>query len=151
VMLELAKHPLLCAFKEACADIGHAMRLFELVGDGIAIYCGNDDLILPYMSLGARGVISAAANIVPEQIHAMTVGWLRGEVNVCRSLQFHLLPLIRSLFSEVSPIPLKAALGLMGRIENSLRAPLVCLDDQKLAQLKRELERLRLIERPAVS
>ena len=147
VMLELAKHPLLCAFKEACADISHAMRLFELIGDGIAIYSGNDDQILPLMSLGARGVISVAANILPQQIHAMTVGWLRGEVNSCRSLQFSLLPLIRSLFSDVSPIPVKAALSLMGRIENTLRPPLVKLDEKKLNLLKREMKRLRIIEK----
>jgi len=146
VMLELAKHPLLCGFKEACADIGHAMRLFELVGDGIAIYSGNDDQILPHMALGARGVISVAANIVPQQIHAMTVGWLRGEVNACRSLQFSLIPLIRTLFSEVSPIPVKAALAMMCRIENTLRPPLVKLDEKKLQVLKREMQRLRLLE-----
>lgn len=147
VMLELAKHPLLCGFKEACADIGHAMRLFELVGDGIAIYSGNDDQILAHMALGARGVISVAANILPQQIHTMTVGWLRGEINACRSLQFSLLPLIRSLFSDVSPIPVKAALALMGKIENNLRLPLVKLDEAKLSILKREMQRLRIIEK----
>lgn len=147
VMLELAKHPLLCAFKEACADVSHAMRMFELVGDGVAIYCGNDDQTLPFMAMGARGVISVAANIVPEQMHAMTVGYLRGDVSACRSLQFSLAPLIRALFCEVNPIPVKAALNLMGRIENSLRAPLVPLEEKKTALLKRELQRLRLIER----
>lgn len=147
VMLELAKHPMLCGFKEACTDIGHAMRLFELVGDGIAIYCGNDDQILPHMALGARGVISVAANILPQQMHAMTVGWLRGEINACRSLQFSLLPLIRALFSEVNPIPVKAALSLVGRIENTLRAPLVKLDEKKLCLLRKEMQRLRILER----
>lgn len=147
VMLELAKHPLLCGFKEACADIGHAMRLFELVGDGVAIYSGNDDQVLPHMALGARGVISVAANIVPQQMHAMTVGWLRGEVNACRALQFSLLPLIRALFSEVSPIPVKEALALMGMIENTLRPPLVRLDEKKLRMLKKEMQRLRLLEK----
>lgn len=147
VMLELAKHPMLCGFKEACTDIAHAMRLFELVGDGIAIYCGNDDQILPHMALGARGVISVAANILPQQMHAMTVGWLRGEINACRSLQFSLLPLIRALFSEVNPIPVKAALSLMGRIENTLRAPLVKLDEKKLCLLRKEMQRLRILER----
>ena len=146
-MLELAKHPLLCGFKEACADMAHAMRLFELVGDGVAIYSGNDDQALAHMALGARGVISVAANIVPQQMHAMTVGWLRGEVNACRSLQFSLLPLIRTLFSEVSPIPVKAALSMMERIENSLRPPLVKLDEKKTAALKREMQRLRIMEK----
>lgn len=145
VMLEMAKHPLLCGFKEACSDISHAMRLFELVGDGIAIYSGNDDQVLAHMALGARGVISAAANIIPEQMHAMAVGWLRGEVNACRSLQFSLLPLIRTLFCDVNPIPIKAALSLMGKIENTLRAPLVPLDEKKTAMLKKEMQRLRLL------
>lgn len=145
VMLELARHPLLCGFKEACADISHAMRMFELVGDGVAIYSGNDDQVLPHMALGARGVISVAANIVPAQMHAMAVGWLRGEMNASRSLQFSLLPLIRALFSEVSPIPVKAALELMGRIEATVRPPLAPLDAPKLAALKREMQRLRLI------
>lgn len=145
LMLELARHPLLCGFKEACSDIAHAMRLFELVGDGIAIYCGNDDQVLPHMALGARGIISVAANIVPQQMHAMALGWLRGEVQACRSLQFSLLPLIRALFSDVNPIPVKAALSLMGRSENMLRAPLAPLDERKLTQLKKEMQRLRLI------
>lgn len=146
IMLELARHPMLCGFKEACSDISHAMRLFELVGDGIAIYCGNDDQILPHMALGARGVISVAANILPEQMHVMTVGWLRGEIQASRALQFSLLPLIRALFSDVSPIPVKAALSLMGKCENNLRAPLAPLDAAKAMLLKREMQRLRLIE-----
>ena len=145
LMLELARHPLLCGFKEACSDITHAMRLFELVGDGIAIYCGNDDQVLPHMALGARGIISVAANILPQQMHAMALGWLRGEMQACRSLQFSLLPLIRALFSDVNPIPVKAALSLMGRAENTLRAPLAPLDEMKLVQLKKEMQRLRLI------
>ena len=145
LMLELARHPLLCGFKEACSDITHAMRLFELVGDGIAIYCGNDDQVLPHMALGERGIISVAANIAPQQMHAMALGWLRGEMQACRSLQFSLLPLIRALFSDVNPIPVKAALSLMGRAENTLRAPLAPLDERKLSQLKKEMQRLRLI------
>lgn len=145
VMLELAKHPLLCGFKEACSDPNHMMHLFELLGDGIAIYSGNDDLVLPMMSMGARGVISVAANVIPEQMHALAINWLRGEVNACRGMQFALLPLIRSLFSEVNPIPVKAALSMMGWIENTLRPPLVPLDEEKAAALRRELLRLRLL------
>lgn len=145
IMLELARHPLLCAFKQACADITQTMRLFELVGDGIAIYCGNDDQLLPHMALGARGSISVAANIVPEQMHALTVGWLRGEYNASRALQFSLLPLMRALFSDVNPIPVKAALAMMGRCENSLRLPLVPLDEHKTAALRREMQRFRLL------
>ncbi len=145
-MLELAKHPLLCGFKDANVNMAQSMRLFELVGDGIAIYGGNDDLTLPMMALGARGIISVAANIVPAQMHAMTLGWLRGEISASRALQFSLLPLIRALFSDVNPIPVKAALSMMGKIENTLRLPLMPLDEKKTALLKKQLQRLRLVE-----
>ena len=145
VMLELAKHPLLCGFKEAATNPAQLMRLFELLGDGIAIYSGNDDLVLPMMALGARGVISVAANVAPAQVHAMAMGWLRGETDASRRLQFDLLPLIRALFSEVSPIPLKAALAMMGRIADELRLPLVPLDDARRDALRREMQKLGLI------
>ena len=79
-------------------------------------------------------------------MHALALGWLRGEFSASKSLQFSLLPLIRSLFSEVNPIPVKAALALMGKIENTLRAPLVSLDEKKLHSLKKEMQRLRLLE-----
>lgn len=147
VMLEMAKHPMLCGFKEACADIAHTQRLFELAGDGIAIYCGNDDQVLAHMALGARGVISAAGNVIPQQMHAMAMSWLRGDIRACRSLQFSLLPLIRALFSDVNPIPVKAALSMIGRAENSLRPPLAPLDAQKATLLKKEMQRLRLLDR----
>ena len=146
VMLELAKHPLLCGFKEAATNPAQLMRLFELLGDGIAIYSGNDDLVLPLMAMGARGVISVAANVAPAQVHAMAMAWLRGETCACRRMQFNLLPLIRALFSEVSPIPVKAALSMMGRIEDMLRPPLAPLDDARRDALRRELQRLGLIE-----
>ena len=147
LMLELAKHPLLCAFKEACADLAHAMRLYELVGDGIAIYCGNDDQALAHMALGARGVISVASNVAPKQMHALALNYLRGDADASKALQFSLLPLIRALFCEVSPIPAKAALEMMGLLENTLRLPLTPLNEEKSRLLRRELERLRLIER----
>ena len=146
VMLELAKHPLLCGFKEAGINPAQTMRLFELLGEGIAIYSGNDDQVLPMMAMGARGVISVAANVVPSEVHAMAMGWLRGDIDACRRLQFRLLPLIRALFSEVSPIPVKAALAMMGRIEDALRPPLVPLDDLRRDALREELAHLGLIE-----
>ena len=146
VMLQLARHPLLCAYKDASGSIAHAMRIFELAGDGIAVYSGNDDLVLPMMALGARGVISVAANIVPRQMHAMAVSYLRGDTGACRGLQFALLPLIRALFAEVSPIPVKAAMQLMELCEGTLRLPLTALEAGKLESLKREMRALKLIQ-----
>ena len=146
VMLQLARHPLLCAYKDASGSIAHAMRIFELAGDGIAVYSGNDDLVLPMMALGARGVISVAANIGPRQMHAMVVSYLRGDTGACRGLQFALLPLIRALFAEVSPIPVKAAMQLMELCEGTLRLPLTALEAGKLEALKREMRALKLIQ-----
>lgn len=146
VMLQLARHPLLCAYKDASGSIAHAMRIFELAGDGIAVYSGNDDLVLPMMALGARGVISVAANIVPRQMHAMAVSYLRGDTGACRGLQFALLPLIRALFAEVSPIPVKAAMQLMELCEGTLRLPLTALEAGKLEALKHEMRALKLIQ-----
>ena len=142
VMLELAKHPLLCGFKEAGTNPAQTMRLFELLGEGIAIYSGNDDQVLPMMAMGARGVISVAANVAPAQVHAMAMGWLRGEISACRRLQFELLPLIRALFSEVSPIPVKAALSMLGLCEDVLRLPLTPLEEPHRERLRALLLRL---------
>lgn len=146
ILPELAKHPMICGLKEACSDISHAMRLFEAAGDALAIYCGNDDLVLPMMSLGARGVISVVANILPEQMHALSMAYLRGDISACKALQFHLLPLMRQLFCEVNPIPIKAAMEMLGLCEGTLRLPLAPLDETEKSALRRELVRMRLLE-----
>lgn len=145
IMPELAKHPNLCGFKEACSDLSHAMRLFELAGDGISIYSGNDDLVLPMMALGSSGVISVAANIVPEQMHAMAISYLRGDIRAAKSLQYHLLPLIRALFCDVNPIPVKAALEMMELCEGTLRQPLISLDSRQHSLLRKEMIRMHLV------
>ena len=142
---ELAKHPMLCAIKEATTNLKQMTDLAHLCGDGMAIYCGNDDQILPAMALGARGAISVASNIIPNQMHEMTMSWIRGDAKRCRELQLKYLPLIRRLFDEINPIPVKAALAFMGKIENTLRLPLISLDDGKLEMLRRELKRFELI------
>ena len=146
ILPELAKHPMLRGFKEACSDMGHAARLFELAGEGIAIYSGNDDLVLPMMALGARGVISVAANLLPGEMHEMAAAYLRGDVDRSRKLQLELLPLIRALYSEVSPIPVKAAMDMMGLCEGTLRLPLVSMEGKQLSGLRRELLRLHLLK-----
>ena len=143
VVAELARHPNLCAVKEASGSLSQLVGLAAACGDGIALYSGND--VLPAMALGARGVISVAGNVIPEQMHEMAVSWLRGDVRRCRALQAEYLPLIQSLFSEVSPIPVKAALAMMERIENELRLPLCPLDDAKAAALRRVMARHGLI------
>ena len=142
---ELAKHPNLCAVKEASGSLRQLTELARLCGDGLAIYCGNDDQAVPAMALGARGVISVAANVIPAQMHALATDWLRGEVRRSLETQVRYLPLIDALFSEVNPIPVKAALSMMGRIENTLRLPLCPLSEQKQARLREEMEKLGLL------
>jgi len=146
ILPELAKHPMLRGFKEACTDLNHAMRLFELAGDGVAIYSGNDDLVLPMMALGARGVISVAANIVPEEMHEMAAAYLRGDTDKSREMQMRLLPLIRALFSEVNPIPVKAAMEMMDLCDGTLRLPLTKMEGKRLSLLRKELSRLNLFQ-----
>lgn len=146
IVAELAKHPNLCALKDACTDCAHMTEMARLCGEGIAIYSGSDDCVLQALALGAHGVISVAANIIPGEMHAMTMHWIRGDVKASRRLQFDWMPLLRALSSEVNPIPIKAALSMMGKIEDSLRLPLVPLEDPFREQLRREMKRMNLIE-----
>lgn len=143
---ELAKHPMLCALKDACGDLAHMSEMARLCGDGIAIYCGNDDCVLESMALGAHGVISTAANIIPGEMHSMAMSWIRGDAEACREQQFQWMPLIRLLSSEVNPIPVKAALSMMGKLEDTLRLPLTPLDSDKREALRREMKRMGLID-----
>lgn len=146
VVAELAKHPMLCAVKDACSDTAHMTDMARLCGDGLAIYCGNDDCILQAMALGAHGVISVASNIIPNEIHSLAMSWIRGDAKDCRTKQFEWLALMRLLFSEPNPIPVKAALSMMGRIEDTLRLPLAPMSAQPRELLRREMKRRGLID-----
>ena len=135
----LLAHPRIRGVKEAGGSLAQLTRLAEVMGEGDALYAGNDGEILPTLALGGRGVISVAANVLPEQISALVRLWRAGETAACRDLQLRLMPLIRALFSEVSPIPVKAALAMMGLIENELRLPLCPLDPGREDQLRAAL------------
>ena len=146
VVAELAKHPMLCALKDACTDAAHMTDMARLCGDGIAIYSGSDECVLQALALGAHGLISVAANVIPSEMHALTMSWIRGDTKACRNLAFHWMPLINCLSSEVNPIPVKAALGMIGKLEETLRLPLAPLDAARREALRRELKRQSLIE-----
>ena len=137
---ELLSHPRIRGIKEASGDLGQLMRLADLLSPDSALYAGNDAEVLPVLALGGRGVISVAANVVPEAMAALTRLWRAGEIEACRCLQLRLLPLIRALFSEVSPIPVKAALALRGQIRNELRLPLCPLDEARTERLRAILQ-----------
>ena len=134
--LRLMEHPRITGIKEASGSLEQLMRLAELMGSDKALYAGNDGEILPALALGARGVISMAANLVPEAICALTGAWRNGAIEECLELQLRLLPLVRALTQEVNPIPLKAALGMMGLARNELRLPLCPLASEKEERLR---------------
>lgn len=122
---ELSKHPNICAIKEASGDISQICRIAALTsGDDFDIYSGNDDQTIPIMSIGGIGCISTAANVIPADYHQMTTDFLKGRCKAALKLQLKMIPLIQALFSEVNPIPVKAALNMMGYIEKEYRLPM---------------------------
>lgn len=142
---KLAAHPRIRGVKEASGDITQLSRLAELTQGGMQLYAGNDGEVLPVLALGGSGVISVAANVIPGTMHALTQAWLDGDVVQARRLQLQILPLVRALFSDVNPIPVKAALAMMGRIRNELRLPLFPLDEQRERALRKALEEYGLL------
>ena len=137
----LAEHPNIVAIKEACGNISQIAELARLVGDKMDIYSGNDDQIIPILSLGGKGVISVLSNIMPKETSRMCNMFFEGDVKGARELQLRLLPLIDALFCEVNPIPVKAAVSAMGYGENYLRLPLTPMEsanEEKLLALMKE-------------
>ncbi len=125
---ELAKHPNIVAVKEACGNISQVAKLLALCGDEIDVYSGNDDQIVPILSLGGKGVISVLSNILPAETAKMCELYRNGRVEESAALQLRYLDLIDALFCEVNPIPAKAAVSAMGFCENSLRLPLTPME-----------------------
>ena len=129
-VLALADHPNIVAIKEASGNISQIAKLASLVGDKLDIYSGNDDQIVPILSLGGKGVISVLSNLMPKETSKMVKDYLAGNVNEARDAQLRLIPLINALFCEVNPIPVKAAMAAMGYGENYLRLPLTPMDPE---------------------
>ena len=127
--VKLAEHPNIAAIKEANSDISKIVETFSLVGDKLDIYSGNDDQIVPILSMGGMGCISVLSNVVPAGTVAITDKFFAGDVSGAAQLQCKYMPLIRSLFCESNPIPVKAAMAAMGYCENFLRLPLVPMEE----------------------
>ncbi len=125
----LAEHPRIVAIKEACGDLSQIAETARLVAGKMDIYSGNDDQVLPILSLGGRGVISVLSNVLPAKTQAMVDRWFAGDVAGSTAMQLELLPLVHALFSEVNPIPVKAAMAAMGFCEDYLRLPLTPMED----------------------
>ena len=137
----LAQHPKIAALKDACGNISQIAQVAALCGEKLDIYSGNDDQIIPVLSLGGKGVISVLSNVLPKETSRMCHLFMEGNVAEARKMQLQYLPLVDALFCEVNPIPAKAAMSAMGFCENYLRLPLTPMEsqnEQKLLTLMRE-------------
>ncbi len=142
---QLADVPNIAAVVEASGDLGHIMEISRVCRGKLQIICGNDDAVFPMVCLGARSIISVAANIVPQQMHDLVVSTQNGDLKTGRHLQLNLLPLVNLLFCEASPITVKAALTQMGMLLNEVRLPLVQLSKDQEELLVAEMKRQELI------
>ena len=127
------------ALKEACGDLAQVAEVCRLVPDDFAVYSGNDDSILPLLSLGGSGVISVLANVCPRETHDLVAKFFEGDIEGSRKLQLGMKPLIDALFIEVNPVPVKTAVNLLGFNVGDLRLPLAEMEEEDLEVLKREL------------
>ena len=135
--------PQIVAIKQANPDLAQTAQIAALCD--IDIYSGNDDLIVPMMSLGAKGVISVLSNVVPRETHEMCAAWLRGDVETAKSLQLTYLDLVNALFMDVNPIPVKEALNQMGFGVGDCRLPLYEMSDEMKQKMTSVLKRYSLI------
>ncbi len=140
-VLELSKHPMINAIKEASGDISQIAKVAQLCGEDIVIYSGNDDQTVPVMSLGGKGCISVLSNILPKESAKMCKAFLEGDIKTATKMQLDYLPLIDALFSEVNPIPVKAAMAKMGYCENYLRLPLTPMEEVAESKLFEEMKK----------
>lgn len=142
VVRRLSVHPNVMGIKEASGDMSYAMKIARYLSDDFAMYCGNDDITVPLLSVGASGVISVWANIMPQQVHDMVADWLAGRRDKALAEQLRCLDLINGLFMEVNPIPVKEAMNLMGLKAGSFRMPMYPMAPEnraRLAKLMREV------------
>lgn len=131
----LCEHPNISAIKEASGDISQVAKIAALTAGKLDIYSGNDDQIVPVMSLGGKGVISVLSNLLPRQISELCHSYLDGDLKKSMQMQLDYLELINTLFCEVNPIPVKAAMAKMGFGENYLRLPLTPMEDKNADKL----------------
>ena len=142
---ELSKDPNIVGIKEAGATLTLTAQILQETNGQFPVYCGNDDAITPMMSLGASGAISVCSNLLPMQMRALTCACLNGCYDEARSIQLSLLPLIDLLFSQVNPIPIKAALHMTGLIHDVLRLPLTPMEEPMRSKLQALLAAMKLI------
>ena len=143
---ELAKHENIVAVKEANGDISSIAKTMSLCQGDLDLYSGNDDEIVPIMSLGGIGVISVLSNILPRETHNICEEFFKGNIDKARDMQLKYVSLINALFSDVNPIPVKEAMNMMGLGMGPLRMPLAPMTDSARAALREELKKHGLLK-----
>ncbi len=143
----LAKNvPNITAIKEASGDIAQVARIMAMAEGNLDVYSGNDNEVVPIMSLGGIGVISVAANVAPSYMHNMCLNYLNGDVAEARRMQLKLIDLVDALFCEVNPIPVKHAMNIMGMNAGPMRRPLSPMEPENIEKLKAAMRRFGLIQ-----
>lgn len=145
VVKRLAGHPNVMGIKEASGNMSYACKIARYLGPDFAMYSGNDDITVPILSVGGSGVISVLANILPKQTHDMVMSYLSGDTAAATAAQLRYLELINSLFLEVNPIPVKAALNMMGWEVGPCRMPLYEMSQGAAQRLRAALEEAGLL------
>ena len=137
---ELSKVKNIVAIKEASGNFSQIAEIAATCGDDLYLYSGNDDQVVPMLSLGAKGVISVSANIIPKDTHDMVMSYLEGDIKTAKELQLKAIELINALFIEVNPIPVKAAMELKGYRVSKCRLPLTTMSEGNLEVLRKAIE-----------
>lgn len=137
--VELAKHPMINSVKEASGNLEKIKLAVEAANGELNFYSGNDDQIVEIMEMGGLGVISVLSNVMPKEAKELTESMLNGDCEKAKSMQNKYMPLIKALFSDVNPIPVKEAMHMLGYCEQEMRMPLIPMEDEKRVALKSEL------------
>ncbi|MEW5758073.1 MAG: 4-hydroxy-tetrahydrodipicolinate synthase [Candidatus Omnitrophota bacterium] len=138
--------PNIVGVKEASGSLEQMAQIKTLCGDKFDLISGDDSLTLPVLSIGGTGIISVVANIVPKDVADMVSAFEKGDIKKAQTIHYKLLPLIKAMFIETNPIPVKTAMGLMGLCEPNLRLPMCEMEEENLAKLKKALKQYKLIK-----
>ena len=143
---ELAKVKNIVAVKESSGNLDQMSRIIQLCGENFSLISGDDSLTLPIMSIGGTGIISVVANIVPRDVADMVDSFIKGDLRHARKMHYKLLPLVKAMFIETNPIPVKTAMGMMGMIEPGLRLPMCSMKEDNAVKLRKALKDYGLIK-----
>lgn len=144
-LAEISKHKNIVGIKEASGDMSFITKISRLINDNFNVYCGNDDISIPLMSMGGAGIISVLANILPRETHEMAMAYLNGDVKKAAEMQKYYLDFINALFIETNPIPIKEAMNLVGMDVGGYRMPLCPMEEDTKAKLIETMKAINLL------